>query len=108
MDESDNRVKMERKKRFPRAEKKVEKSTPLGKKERILSSKMPEWHKKQYLKELGYFDSGSEEKGKVSFKVYTRLRNIGDNFHGAMLAFPPAKNKELETPGKWDQIFKKF
>lgn len=98
---------MERKRRFPVAEKPKRKAVQ-SKTDRIMGSRMPAWQKVEYLKQCGLVTSAPEEKGKVSFGVYAKLRSIGDNFHGAMLAFPPAKDKELETPKQWDQIFRKF
>ena len=87
-------------------EKPEPKLSAIDKKKRaIMSSKMPQWQKDEYLAKLR--GRPASEK-RVAFNVYARVKNLKDGFKAPMLAYPAAKGVESATVQEWDKLFKDF
>ena len=76
-----------------------------SKAEVIKASKMPQWQKDAYLKELRGL---KKENDQVPFLVYAKIRKIRESLIKPMLAYPRAVKVEIASPREWDEIFKNF
>jgi hypothetical protein len=95
--------------REERVKEKVEESGPKSKADAIRASKMPDWQKEQYLKDIG--ETKSEEvfdPKKVSFPVYATVRKVPVDKRKAMLVYPKAVGVKAATLEEWDEIYKQF
>ncbi len=101
MDEKVERPKSERRKRHERKQ-------VVSKEDQIRNSKMPEWQKREALIAIGVLKSPPEPVGKVSFKVYAKVKKIHPDMHRAMLAYPSVKGVDLATLKEWDEKLKGF
>jgi hypothetical protein len=100
--------------RFGRKEVREERAEPVAesswlekKIKAINESAMPEAQKKALLKEIGAIHDESAD-GKIPFNVYARIRKIEIGRQKAMMAYPKARLKNMNSLEEWDQIFKEF
>ena len=103
MEEKSDRSKSERRKKDD------VKSKSVSKADAIRSSKMPEWQKREALISIGAIDAPKDSlKGKVSFRVYVKVREVHERYHRAMLAYPKASGVSVASIQEWEKIFKGF
>lgn len=80
----------------------------MTKEESIRASKMPESQKIEALMAIGAIEKPANPVGRVSFKVYAKVKNIDPKYHRAMLAYPSVQGVELATLEEWAQKLKGF